>query len=98
MSVKTSGGDKENGIVGNVFDKYGSRNPVVRWIVNGFETALRGLVEKVSPSEIHKIGCGEGYWVLRWNEQGIVARGSDFSFHVIDLARDTAVSRSDGVP
>ncbi len=97
MKVKISGGAKENGIVvGNAYDKYGSRNPIVKWMMKGFESALSELVTKVSPSVIHEIGCGEGYWVLRWAGQGMTARGCDFSTHVIELARENAVGR--GLP
>lgn len=91
MSVRISGGAKENGIVvGNAYDKYGSRNPIVKWIMGGFESALSELVTRASPTAIHEIGCGEGYWVLRWTGQGIAARGCDFSTQVIELARENA--------
>jgi 2-polyprenyl-3-methyl-5-hydroxy-6-metoxy-1,4-benzoquinol methylase len=94
MSVRISGGAKEDGIVvGNVFDKYGSLNPVVKWMINGFESALSEFVTEVSPRSIHEIGCGEGYWILRWNEQGFRARGCDFSKHVIEIARENANGR-----
>ncbi|MGD1158076.1 MAG: class I SAM-dependent methyltransferase [Terriglobia bacterium] len=90
--MKISGGAKENGIVvGNAYDKYGSRNPIVKWMMKGFESALSDLVAKASPQSIHEIGCGEGYWVLRWIEQGVAARGCDFSTHVIELARENAI-------
>jgi 2-polyprenyl-3-methyl-5-hydroxy-6-metoxy-1,4-benzoquinol methylase len=97
MNVKISGGVKENGIVvGNAYDKYGSRNPIVKWMMGGFESVLSDFVAKASPIAIHEIGCGEGYWVLRWNEQGMTARGCDFSTHVIELARENAVGQ--GLP
>jgi 2-polyprenyl-3-methyl-5-hydroxy-6-metoxy-1,4-benzoquinol methylase len=89
--MKISGGLQEDGVaVGNVYDKYGSRNPFVQWIMRGFSTTLARFVEKAKPETIHEIGCGEGYWVLHWNRQGIKARGSDFSEKVISLARDNA--------
>lgn len=91
--MKVSGGMTEEGIVvGNSFDKYGSRNPIVRWIMRGFSDALNGLVERVAPDSIHEIGCGEGYWVLQWNRLGLRARGSDFSSAVTALARENAIS------
>jgi 2-polyprenyl-3-methyl-5-hydroxy-6-metoxy-1,4-benzoquinol methylase len=94
MTVKISGGAKENGIVvGNAYDKYGSRNPIVKWMMKGFESALSALVTKASPQVIHEIGGGEGYWVLRWKEQGLSARGCDFSTHVIKIARENATRR-----
>lgn len=94
MSVKITGGVTENGIVvGNAYDKYGSRNPIVKWMMSGFESAVSELVEKASPKTINEIGCGEGYWVLRWVEQGYAARGCDFSTHAIALARENAGER-----
>ncbi|MGB5644689.1 MAG: class I SAM-dependent methyltransferase, partial [Gammaproteobacteria bacterium] len=85
--MKISGGVKEDGIVvGNAYDKYGSTNPIVRRIMSGFNDSLSELVEKAAPDNIHEIGCGEGYWVVQWNHQGINARGSDFSSQVIELA------------
>lgn len=89
--MKISEGLKEDGIVvGNAYDKYGTRNPIVRWIMKGFDDALSDLVGKAAPSTIHEVGCGEGYWVLGWNQQNMQARGSDFSETVIGLAHENA--------
>jgi 2-polyprenyl-3-methyl-5-hydroxy-6-metoxy-1,4-benzoquinol methylase len=89
--MKISGGLQEDGIVvGNAYDKYGSKNPLVRWIMKGFADALSGFIAKVKPRTIHEIGCGEGYWIFDWRKQGIEARGSDFSEKVIALARENA--------
>ena len=93
-ALKIAGGLEEQGIVvGNAYDKYGSQNPLVRWIMQGFSTALSDYVALVQPRSIHELGCGEGFWVLEWISQGIVARGSDFSEQVIDIARMNAVAR-----
>jgi 2-polyprenyl-3-methyl-5-hydroxy-6-metoxy-1,4-benzoquinol methylase len=92
--MKISAGLKDEGIVvGNVYDKYGSANPVVRRIMRGFADALSRLVAQAAPASIHEVGCGEGYWCLEWNGQGIAARGSDFSPTVIELARANAAAR-----
>ena len=92
--VKIAEGLQENDIVvGNTYDKYGSFNPVERWLVNGFASVLTEWVARVKPASIYEVGCGEGYWTLQWVEQGIVARGSDFSEKVINLARENAQSR-----
>jgi len=92
--MKITGGTTERGVVvGNVYDKYASRNPLVRRIMRGFHGALDGLVAQARPRSIHEVGCGEGYWVLRWSEQGIDTRGSDFSEEVIRLARLNAAER-----
>ena len=95
--MKTVGIKKEHGIViGNVYDKYGSTNPIVKRIMQGFESALSSLVTTANPLDIHEVGCGEGHWVLRWHEQGIETKGSDFSQQVIEIARENAVAR--GLP
>lgn len=91
MTTTIAGGASQSGtVIGNVYDKYGSRNPIVRWMMNGFETALSDLVRAAAPSSIHEIGCGEGHWVLRWHADGRNVRGCDFSSDVIDIARRNA--------
>lgn len=91
--LRIVGGATEQGIpVGNVYDKYNSRNLLVRAIMNNFTTALTQLVDRAAPTNIHEIGCGEGYWVLRWIRQGLDARGSDMSRQAIELAQANAVA------
>jgi 2-polyprenyl-3-methyl-5-hydroxy-6-metoxy-1,4-benzoquinol methylase len=89
--MKISRGLEDEGVVvGNAFDKYGSSNPVVRRIMRGFQESLSDLVNRTGPTTIHEIGCGEGYWVIHWQQLGFDARGSDFSQTVIDLAKSNA--------
>jgi len=89
--MKISGGKTEDEtVVGNTYDKYGSRNPIVLRIMNGFSDALAEFVAKSEVRSIHEIGCGEGYWVQIWHKEGYDVRGSDFSSVVIDLARENA--------
>ena len=93
--MKLSQGQQEDGIVvGNTYDKYNSKNPIARKLVDGFSSALSELVSIVSPDAIHEVGCGEGYWTLKWRAQGIAARGSDFSSIVIELARQNAAAQA----
>jgi len=89
--MKIAGGIAEEGVViGNTYDKYGSKNPIVRRIMAGFFGSLSSLVARAKPSSIHEVGCGEGYWVRLWSSQGIATRGSDFSEKVIELARENS--------
>jgi 2-polyprenyl-3-methyl-5-hydroxy-6-metoxy-1,4-benzoquinol methylase len=91
MKTKVAGGAKEDGIVfGNTYDKYGSKNPIVRMMMSGFEKNLTTLVSAASPKTIHEIGCGEGHWVTKWTQQGLAARGCDFSTQVINIAKENA--------
>ncbi|HEX8595169.1 MAG TPA: class I SAM-dependent methyltransferase [Pseudomonas sp.] len=92
--MRISGGLKEDGIiVGNTYDKYASKNPIARWLMNGFDTALTDYIARVNPRTIHEIGCGEGYWTLRWAAQGLPVKGCDFSRQVISLAKQNATRR-----
>ncbi len=57
----------DEGIVtGNTFDKYGSRNPVVRRLMARFERDLDELFEAAAPTSVLDVGCGEGVLVHRW--------------------------------
>jgi 2-polyprenyl-3-methyl-5-hydroxy-6-metoxy-1,4-benzoquinol methylase len=94
MDIQIAGGERDGGIViGNTYDKYGSRNPIVQLMMQGFHKALSDLVAKAAPNSIHEIGCGEGYWVCKWSREGRAVRGSDFSPMVIDLACANAVAQ-----
>jgi 2-polyprenyl-3-methyl-5-hydroxy-6-metoxy-1,4-benzoquinol methylase len=53
---------------GNTFDKYGSRNPVVRRLMAGFEQSLATLFGGAQPDSVLDVGCGEGVLTLGWAE------------------------------
>lgn len=91
MEFKIAAGITEKGVVaGNVFNKYDSKNYMVRKLMQGFSTSLSILVNKANPSNIFEIGCGEGYWVLHWNKLGLTAHGCDVSSQVIEIAQTNA--------
>lgn len=97
MTFNISQGVKDgNVVVGNAYDKYGSRNLIVRYLMKGFSNELSSLVERAAPNSIHEIGCGEGYWVLEWAQKGMSVRGCDFSSRVIEIAQENAQQR--GLP
>jgi 2-polyprenyl-3-methyl-5-hydroxy-6-metoxy-1,4-benzoquinol methylase len=54
---------------GNTFDKYGSTNPVVRRLMQGFESTLDELWHKADPASILDVGCGEGVLTHEWAER-----------------------------
>jgi SAM-dependent methyltransferase len=53
-------------VTGNTYDKYGSRNPVVRRLMTGFEADLDELLRLAAPRSLLDVGCGEGVLVHRW--------------------------------
>lgn len=54
----------ENGIVvGNVEAKTKTKNPIARYLVNGFDACFRELLTVAGPGTITEVGCGEGHLV-----------------------------------
>lgn len=48
-------------IVGNVYDKYGTNNPVSRALMRGFLGTVTDFYERVAPATVLEVGCGEGH-------------------------------------
>jgi 2-polyprenyl-3-methyl-5-hydroxy-6-metoxy-1,4-benzoquinol methylase len=60
----------EEGIVtGNTYDKYGSTNPLVRRMMDGFERTLDELFAAAEPKSLLDVGCGEGVLVHNWAQR-----------------------------
>jgi 2-polyprenyl-3-methyl-5-hydroxy-6-metoxy-1,4-benzoquinol methylase len=59
---------------GNTFDKYGSHNPVVRRLMDGFEGTLDRLFARAAPDSVLDVGCGEGVLTYRWAQRLGTAR------------------------
>ena len=75
---------------GNVYDKYGTRNPVERRLVGAFLDDVRELAAQTGAGEAHEVGCGEGELSLMLARDGLRMRGSDVSAEVIEEARRRA--------
>jgi 2-polyprenyl-3-methyl-5-hydroxy-6-metoxy-1,4-benzoquinol methylase len=76
-------------VAGNVYDKYGTRNPIARRLMRGFLGAFRDLVEVSGAREVHEVGCGEGRLAVELAELGLRVRASDFSPKIVEVARAT---------
>ena len=61
--------DREGTVTGNTYDKYGSKNPVVRRLMARFERDLGELFERAVPQSVLDVGCGEGVLTHRWAQR-----------------------------
>ena len=77
-------------IVGNVYDKYASNNPVARFLFSRFLKDVMQMVKQTGCFDIHEVGCGVGHLsgVLSHIPNTRV-RASDFSFKIIEQAKKT---------
>ncbi len=73
---------------GNYFDKYGSRNPIVRWMMAGFLDAFSALVDRAGVGEALEIGCGEAELSIHMAGKGMKVRGCDIAPEAIAEARE----------
>ena len=48
------------GPAGNTYDKYGTKNPLARFLVGRFLAAVDEAVAGVAPGSLLDVGCGEG--------------------------------------
>jgi 2-polyprenyl-3-methyl-5-hydroxy-6-metoxy-1,4-benzoquinol methylase len=79
-------------IAGNFYDKYNSRNPLARFLMNGYIEQFDGLLRPLRREirSVTEVGCGEGHLAAHIADMHIVdtVRACDSSAHVIRIARD----------
>ena len=78
-------------IAGNVYDKYGSRNPVVRLLMKSFYSSLNELLIPLELNNLLEVGCGEGHLAsyMKKLKSTIKTEGIDISSDIIKLASET---------
>jgi 2-polyprenyl-3-methyl-5-hydroxy-6-metoxy-1,4-benzoquinol methylase len=64
-------------VPGNHYDKYNTRNPVARMLVNGFLADFDELTASTGMRSAYEIGCGEGHLSMRLVDRGWTVRGCD---------------------
>jgi 2-polyprenyl-3-methyl-5-hydroxy-6-metoxy-1,4-benzoquinol methylase len=83
---------------GNLYDKYGTRNPVARLLMARFLGAVDRMVDRSGATDVHEVGCGEGEISLRLAARRLAVRGSDVAPAVVAEARRRAAARGLDVP
>lgn len=81
----------EGVVAGNVYDKYGTNNPVARRLMSGFLSGFDELLDQAGPMEsVLEVGCGEGHITARLAERHgrTHVTGSDLSPEILDIARE----------
>lgn len=90
--MKFSQGVTEDGVqIGNHYNKYETRNFIAQYLMRNFTKSLDDLVKLTGKRTIFEVGCGEGFWSLRWLNQGFQIKACDFSEAAIAMAMSNAV-------
>lgn len=79
-------------IAGNYEDKYNSKNPISKLLVESFTNTFKSFLTKIkSPKKIVEIGAGEGYLtrILAENFPDSQIYASDISSSVLKIAKET---------
>jgi 2-polyprenyl-3-methyl-5-hydroxy-6-metoxy-1,4-benzoquinol methylase len=83
---------------GNYYDKYHTRNPVARWLVNGFLRSFEELA-RLQPERVAiEVGCGEGELSMRLARAGFQVKGYDIAEEAIAEARQRAAQAGLSIP
>lgn len=80
MTVPTDAATDDDVPTGNTYDKYASKNPVERKLMDGFFSALDAALPPIVPSRILEVGVGEGEVTRR-----VAARWPDATIVGLDL-------------
>lgn len=76
---------------GNFYDKYNTRNPIARGLMQGFLSAFSDLVTLACPiGSALEVGCGEGELSMRLARSGWSVSGCDIAEEAIVEARKRA--------
>ena len=76
-------------IGGNLYNKYASKNPVVKTLMKKFFTDWDAFFDLINVNDVLDVGCGEGYVTnhIKKSRNEIHIEGVDYSPEVIKKAR-----------
>lgn len=75
-------------ISGNIYNKYESKNIIVRHLVKNFLNTVYDFLKQLEINKILEVGCGEGYLTsyIKSQKQDIYIQGCDISEFIINKA------------
>lgn len=71
-------------------EKYQSKNPLARWLVQNFMSTVLDLAKKTGATGVHEVGCGEGQLCGMFRRAGLATRGCDISESSLSVAEREA--------
>lgn len=78
---------------GNFYDKYNTKNPIARALMQGFLAAFLDLAEMAKPEGTAlEVGCGEGELSMRLHARGWHVQGCDIAEEAVAEATRRAAS------
>lgn len=85
-------------VAGNAYDKYGTPNPIARFLMRRFLRAFDRLVQHSGATSVTEHGCGEGHLARRMALRGLQVIGTDISPEIIAEARQHAAEAGLAIP
>ena len=85
-------------VAGNYFDKYHSKNPISRYLVENFLKNFDSFTHSEHKGSVYELGCGEGVLSWRLQRQGWKVTASDVDSDIIQKARKNAAAGETGGP
>lgn len=73
--------------------KYNSGNWIARHLVNNFLKSIINIASRISPQQIHEIGCGEGHISVLLAKHGFKIRACDINENSLQVATREAKQR-----
>lgn len=81
-------------VPGNHYDKYNTRKPIARALMNGFLGAFDELTGLTGARFAYETGCGEGYLSMRLADRDWTVRGSDLEASSVAKANAQCAERN----
>jgi ubiquinone/menaquinone biosynthesis C-methylase UbiE len=88
-------------LAGNVYDKFNTRNPLVRLLMQGFKDSFYRLCAPLNVQSALEVGCGEGYMLELFRSfHTALTVGIDISASIVRIAQvtspDSHIALADG--